>query len=116
MESVRLLMDDLRANPGRYALSYSIVITENAIAISSNNVITRYNMLGKVTFALPGEANTIDYVTLLKTLAAGGYTGDICCEVSSAVWRQPQYDATVAARTCYRNMAAVFKKAGLSRR
>lgn len=71
---------------------------------------------GKVTFVLPGEASTIDYVTLLKTLAAGGYTGDICCEVSSAVWRQPQYDATVAARTCYRNMAAVFKKAGLSRR
>ena len=70
---------------------------------------------GKVTFVLPGEAGTIDYVTLLKTLVAGGYRGDICCEVSSAVWRQPQYDATVAAKTCYRNMAAVFKKAGVSR-
>ena len=41
-----------RAESGRYALSYSILITENAIAISSNNVITRYHMLGKVTFAL----------------------------------------------------------------
>ena len=70
---------------------------------------------GGVTFLLPGEAGTIDYVTLLKTLTAGGYAGDICCEVSSAVWRQPGYDATVAARTCYRNMSAVFRKAGVAR-
>ena len=71
---------------------------------------------GKVTFVLPGQAKTIDYVTLLKTLTEGGYRGDICCEVSSAVWRQPQYDATMAAKVCYRNMADVFKKAGISRR
>ena len=69
---------------------------------------------GKVTFVLPGEANTIDYVTLLKTFTSRGYAGDIGCEVSSAVWRQPQYDAA-AAQTCYRNMAAAFKKAGISR-
>ncbi len=71
---------------------------------------------GKVTFVLPGAAGTIDYDTLLKTLVAGGYRGDICCEVSSAVWRQPGYDPQVAAKTCYRNMAAVFKKAGIWRR
>lgn len=70
---------------------------------------------GKVIFVLPGEAGTIDYATLLKTLVAGGYRGDICCEVSSAVWRQPKYDAILAARTCYRNMAAIFQKAGISR-
>ncbi len=70
---------------------------------------------GRVTFVLAGEAGTIDYITLLKTLTTGGYAGDICCEVSSTVWRQPGYDATVAARTCYRNMSAVFRKAGISR-
>lgn len=41
-----------RANPGRYGLSYSIATSENAIAISPDNVITRYNVLGSVTFAL----------------------------------------------------------------
>lgn len=41
-----------RANPARYGLSYSIRISENAIAISPDNVITRYNILGSVTFAL----------------------------------------------------------------
>ena len=41
-----------RANPARFGLSYSIKTSESAIAISSNNVITRYNLLGQVTFAL----------------------------------------------------------------
>ena len=41
-----------RASPARYGLSYAITTTESAIAISSNNVITRYNILGSVTFAL----------------------------------------------------------------
>ena len=70
---------------------------------------------GKVTFVLPGAAGTIDYELLLKTLVAGGYRGDICCEVSSAVWRQPGYDPQEAVKTCYRNMAAIFKKAGIRR-
>lgn len=41
-----------RANPADYGLSYSILIDEQAIAISSNNVITRYNVIGTITYAL----------------------------------------------------------------
>jgi len=41
-----------RANPGRYGLSYSIATQDAAIAVSSTNVITRYNKIGTVTWAL----------------------------------------------------------------
>lgn len=41
-----------RASPGRFGLSYSISLDEEAIAISSDNVTTRYNLLGSVTYAL----------------------------------------------------------------
>lgn len=41
-----------RANPALYGLSYSIGLTDSAIAVSSTNVITRYNKIGKVTWAL----------------------------------------------------------------
>lgn len=41
-----------RANDARYGLSYGISTSEEAIAISSQNVTTRYNLLGNVTFAL----------------------------------------------------------------
>ena len=40
------------ANLARYGLSYSVIIREEPIAISSNNIITRYNLLGSVTYAL----------------------------------------------------------------
>jgi inosose dehydratase len=70
---------------------------------------------GKVRFDLPGTAGTIDFVTLLKELQAGGYRGDISCEVSGMVWSKPSYQPKPAATTCYRNMAAAFKAAGISR-
>ncbi|WP_111735224.1 LPS assembly lipoprotein LptE [Roseovarius amoyensis] len=41
-----------RANPAEYGLSYSIGLTDSAIAVSSTNVITRYNKIGTVTWAL----------------------------------------------------------------
>lgn len=41
-----------RTNPARYGLSYSIGLTDSAIAVSSTNVITRYNKIGTVTWAL----------------------------------------------------------------
>ena len=40
------------AAPARYGLSYSVAMYERGIAISSNNIITRYNVLGSVTYAL----------------------------------------------------------------
>ena len=41
-----------RGAPGRFGLSYTIEIEEDAVAISADNVITRYNILGDVAYAL----------------------------------------------------------------
>ena len=70
----------------------------------------------KTTFVLPGQAGTIDYVRLLKQFYAGGYRDDVCCEVSSAVWKKPGYDPVQAARTCFDNLAPVFERARVPRR
>ncbi len=70
----------------------------------------------KVTFALAGETGKIDFPTILRLLQEGGYRGDVCCEVSRSVWSQPGFDADAAARTCYKNMAAAFEKAGIVRK
>jgi inosose dehydratase len=69
----------------------------------------------RVAFALAGEAGTVDYVTLLRLLYAGGYRGDVCCEVSSQISGKPGYDPVAAARTCYRNMARAFERARVPR-
>ena len=70
---------------------------------------------GGTTFVLPGESGNIDYVRLLQLFHRHGYRGDVSCEVSSAVWRQEDYDPQSAVQTCYRNMAAAFQAAGLRR-
>lgn len=70
----------------------------------------------RIAFKLPGEAGTIDFVSLIRQFYVSGYRGDINCEVSSMVSRQPRYYPLVAARTCYQNMAAAFKKAQVPRR
>lgn len=70
---------------------------------------------GRVRFDLPGAAGTVDFVTILKTLNQAGYTGDISCEVSGMVWSKTEYDPVAAAKTCYKNMAAAFDKAGIRR-
>lgn len=50
---VRHLEDRLgRGTPARYGLSYATTLFEEAIAINTNNVTTRYNLLGVITFAL----------------------------------------------------------------
>ena len=41
-----------RGSPARYGLSYSISVDEDAIAITEDNVITRFNLLGSVKYAL----------------------------------------------------------------
>ncbi|QDT83797.1 sugar phosphate isomerase/epimerase family protein [Gimesia chilikensis] len=69
----------------------------------------------KARFVLPGESGDIDYVRLLKLAVAGGYRGDICCEVSGMVFKQPGYDPVAAAKTCYQNIAPAFTKAGIQR-
>lgn len=70
---------------------------------------------GRVVFKLPGEAGTIDFAKLIGQFHAGGYRGDINCEVSSMVSSKPGYDGVVAAKTCYRNIDRAFKAANVQR-
>ena len=70
---------------------------------------------GRVVFQLPGEAGTIDYVQLLRTLHSNKYRGDISCEVSGMVWNKPGYAPIAAAEICYKNVAESFKKADVPR-
>ena len=69
----------------------------------------------RVEFRLPGEAGTIDFVTLLRTLHEGGYSGDISCEVSGMVSGKPGYDPVSALKTCYANVSKAFDEAGIKR-
>lgn len=69
----------------------------------------------KVKFVLAGSSGLFDYAALLRRLFQGGYRGDVCCEVSSMVSREPGYDGVAAAKTCYRNLAAAFKEANVAR-
>ncbi|MDA0808915.1 MAG: sugar phosphate isomerase/epimerase [Planctomycetota bacterium] len=69
----------------------------------------------RVEFQLPGEAGTIDFVTILQTLHKGGYAGDISCEVSGMVSGKPGYDPVAALKTCYSNLSKAFNNAGIKR-
>lgn len=70
---------------------------------------------GKVTFQLPGESGTFDYVPLIRQFYDGGYRADFCCEVSGAVWGKEGYEPLKAAAFCYEKMAAAFDRAGVPR-
>ncbi|MCG8650124.1 MAG: sugar phosphate isomerase/epimerase [Pirellulales bacterium] len=59
---------------------------------------------GRVMFALPGQSGTIDYAQLFGLLYQGGYRGDICVEVSSQVWRRPDYDPEHALNFSYQHL------------
>ena len=51
---------------------------------------------GKVQFQLPGASGLIDYKLLYQSLREGNFSGPVCVEVSSHVWKRADYDATVA--------------------
>lgn len=70
---------------------------------------------GAVRFELPGEAGTIDYQELCQRFYAGGFRGSICVEVSSQVWKRPDYDAENALATSYRVLSTAMKQAGVPR-
>lgn len=70
---------------------------------------------GKARFVLPGESGQIDYVQLLKLVHQAGYRGDVCCEVSGMIFGKKNYDPMAAAKTCYGNLAAAFKRAEIPR-
>jgi sugar phosphate isomerase/epimerase len=96
-----------------------MVPTIRQAAIYTNQVVVKDTVRtesGGTTFKLPGEARTIDYPLLLRTFHLQGYRGDVSCEVSSAVWNKPGYDPRAAVQTCFANMSAAFRDAGLKRR
>ena len=68
---------------------------------------------GVVQFCMPGESRQIDYVSLFRRLQQAGYRGDVCCEVSSMVFKKPGYDPLKAAEVCCRNMTRALRQAGL---
>lgn len=67
-----------RATDPRYGLSYGIITRSEAIAISANNITTRYNILGEVTFALreiaSGKVLTSGKITNFTGYSASGST------------------------------------------
>jgi len=67
----------------------------------------------KVNFLLPGESKEMPHARILKMFHAGGYRGEVCCEVSSQVWRNAGYDPKAATQTCHENLLAIYKGAGL---
>lgn len=71
---------------------------------------------GKTAFALTGEGGEFDHAQIIQAFVAGGYKGDFCCEVSSQIWKAKGYDAAAATRTCYKNLANAFKRAGVKQR
>ena len=71
---------------------------------------------GKPAFALTGEGGEFDHAQIIQAFVAGGYRGDFCCEVSSQIWKAKGYDAAAATRTCYKNLADAFKRAGVKQR
>lgn len=70
---------------------------------------------GKVRFRLPGESGEMPHAEILAQFHEGGYRGEVCCEVSSQVWRAEGFDPEAAAKTCYANMVRIFDEAGVSR-
>ncbi len=72
---------------------------------------------GVVRFALAGESGSWDHADIISALHDGGYRGDLCCEVSSQIWKSdPGYDPVKATKLCYDNMVAAFDRAGVARR
>ncbi|TWU02233.1 sugar phosphate isomerase/epimerase family protein [Stieleria varia] len=69
----------------------------------------------RVVFRLPGESDAIDFPALIRQFHAGGYRGDINCEVSGMVSGKPGYDPIAAAETCYKNMSRAFHQSGVER-
>lgn len=69
----------------------------------------------RIRFVNPGLGGRIDYAELIRLFHAGGYRGDICCEVSGQVWNVPGYDPVASAKQCYNSIAPAFKEAGVER-
>lgn len=69
----------------------------------------------RIRFVNPGVSGRIDYGNLLRQFYAGGYRGDVCCEVSGQVWNVKGYDPIASAKQCYKLISPAFKKARVPR-
>ena len=67
----------------------------------------------KVNFLLPGESGEMPHAHILKMFHDGGYRGEVCCEVSSQVWKAEGYNPKVATETCRANLGKIYSAAGL---
>ena len=70
---------------------------------------------GKVRFQLPGESKAMPHSRILKMFYQAGYRGEVCCEVSSQVWKAEGFDPGIATATCYSNLDGIFAEAGVER-
>jgi len=71
---------------------------------------------GGIDFLLPGTAGGFPHAQVLKAFSQGGYHGEVCCEISSMVWRKKGYDPQAATKTCFRNMKRMFAEAEIERK
>ena len=60
-----------------------------------------------------GETGMMPHARILRMFYEGGYRGEVCCEVSSQVWRADQYDPKHATQTCFTNLSKIVSEAGL---
>ena len=60
-----------RGSPATYGLSHAITVTEEAIAIDANDVTTRYNLLGEITYAL----RNLDTGAVITSGKVSNFTG-----------------------------------------
>ncbi|MBX2999400.1 MAG: sugar phosphate isomerase/epimerase [Caldilineaceae bacterium] len=65
-------------------------------------------------YLVPGEGE-FDYVTYLKCMDAGGYTGVISVEISKMVQNRPDYDPLAVAAQSYAVVAKAFAEAEIRR-
>jgi sugar phosphate isomerase/epimerase len=65
-------------------------------------------------FVVPGDGE-LDYPHVLRTLAAAGYDGAVCVEISLRDQRRPGFNPTAAAIQSYQVLSAAFESASLQR-
>jgi sugar phosphate isomerase/epimerase len=108
------LRDDLKDEKGNAPTIESTVAESlpHTVFVAAKDVAIEK---GKAAFKLPGETGKTDHAAVIKALYAGGYRGDINCEISSQISKQPGYDALAAMKKCYTAMAAAFEVAGVKR-
>ena len=83
-------------------------ITESLPIVAGVAVKDAVRKDGKIQFLLPGAAGTINYQQLFRILSEEQFTGPLCVEVSSHVWKAEDYDADTALRDSYRVLSAAM--------